>query len=113
MATRKTFHVFVYGTLKRREPNHHVIDPSLHTNADTTGVSEFIGSARTEKKFPLVIGTRFNIPFLLDSEGVGHQIRGEIYRVDEKVLKKLDVLEDYPSFYDREIQNITPLDDES
>lgn len=113
MAARKNFLVFVYGTLKRSEPNHHVIDPNLHTSPDTTGVSKFIGSARTERKYPLVIGTRFNIPFLLDREGVGHQIRGEIYEVDERVLKKLDALEDYPSFYDREVQNMVLLDDES
>lgn len=112
MASRKNFLVFVYGTLKRSEPNHHVIDPSLHTSPDTTGVSKFIGTARTEGRFPLVIGTRFNIPFLLDREGIGHQIKGEIYEVDEKVLEKLDALEDYPSFYDREVQNMTLLEGE-
>lgn len=94
MSGRSKFLVFVYGTLKRNEPNHHVIDPAKHSCEQTTGVSKFIGPARTENLFPLVIGTRFNIPFLLDRPGVGKSVLGEIYEVDEKVLKKLDALED-------------------
>lgn len=109
----KKFLVFVYGTLKKSEPNHHVIDPAKHSCQDTTGVAKFIGSGKTETKFPLVIGTRFNIPFLLDRPGVGHSIHGEVYEVDDKVLCKLDKLEDYPSFYDREVQTIQLLDGES
>lgn len=105
--------VFVYGTLKRQEPNHHVIDPEKHTCPESSGVSKFIGRARTENAFPLVIGTRYNIPFLLDREGVGHSIHGEVYEVDEKVLQKLDKLEDYPGFYDREVQKMRLLEDES
>lgn len=85
MSTTKKFLVFVYGTLKRNEPNYHVIDPAKHTCPESTGVSRFVGSARTVNKFPLVIGTRFNIPFLLDRQGLGHNIRGEVYEVDEKV----------------------------
>jgi gamma-glutamylaminecyclotransferase len=58
--------VFVYGTLKRGEPNHHWI-------ADTSkGFSRFIGIGKTVKKYPLIIATKFNIPFLLDSPGQGH-----------------------------------------
>lgn len=113
MSGRKTFFVFVYGTLKRNEPNYHVIDPAKHQCPETTGVSKFVGSARTETLFPLVIGTRFNIPFLLDKPGHGHSIKGEVYEVDDKVLVKLDALEDYPTFYDREVQTMRLLQDES
>lgn len=113
MSTRNKFLVFVYGTLKRNEPNYHVIDPDKHKCPETTGVSNFIGPARTEKKLPLVIGTRYNIPFLLDREGIGHSILGEVYEVDEKVLRKLDALEDYPQFYDREVQTMRLEGEES
>lgn len=109
MSARNKFLVFVYGTLKRKEPNHHVIDPEKHVCPETTGVSRFIGPGRTEQLFPLVIGTRFNIPFLLDRQGLGHCILGEVYEVDDKVLQKLDKLEDYPSFYDREVQTVRLL----
>lgn len=111
-SSSKKFLVFVYGTLKRKEPNHHVIDPAKHSCPATTGVSKFIGQAKTVEKFPLVIGTRFNIPFLLDRPGVGHAVNGEVYEVDQKVLEKLDKLEDYPTFYDREVQPMKLLDDE-
>lgn len=58
--------VFVYGTLKQGQPNHHVI----------TGCKEgkytLLGQGRTVSKWPLVIASPFNIPYLLDIEGEGH-----------------------------------------
>lgn len=95
------FKVFVYGTLKRGEPNHHWL-----TKAEN-GYARFIAAGQTDEKFPLVMGTRYNIPFLLDKPGVGHNIQGEIYEVDKSMFGNLDILEDYPNYYDREIQKIT------
>jgi gamma-glutamylaminecyclotransferase len=60
--------VFVYGTLKRGEPNEHVM-----TNKET-GYQKFVGTARLLDKYPLIVSTRFNIPFLLNSPGVGQVI---------------------------------------
>jgi gamma-glutamylaminecyclotransferase len=57
--------VFVYGTLKQEEANAHVM-----SNTET-GQSHFLGKARLMEKFPLIIGTRFNVPFLLDNPGIG------------------------------------------
>jgi hypothetical protein len=58
--------VFVYGTLKRGEPNHHWM-------TDTSkGFSRLLGVGRTVKKYPLVIATKYNIPFILDCPGRGH-----------------------------------------
>ncbi|XP_015609380.1 putative gamma-glutamylcyclotransferase CG2811 isoform X2 [Cephus cinctus] len=87
--------VFVYGTLKRGEPNHGLIQ-----NAEF-GYAKFLGIGRTIKKYPLVIATKYNIPFLLKKPGIGNQILGEIYDVDTKMLTKLDELEEHPSFYVR------------
>lgn len=92
--------VFVYGTLKRGEPNHHWL------TRNDNGYAHFVGEGTTVEKFPLVVGTRYNIPFLLDKRGTGHNIQGEIYEVDKKMFANLDVLEDYPAYYDREIQSI-------
>ncbi|CAD7014963.1 putative gamma-glutamylcyclotransferase CG2811 isoform X1 [Ceratitis capitata] len=99
--------VFVYGTLKRGEPNHYWL-----TNSEN-GFSRFLCEARTVQKFPLVIGTRYNIPFLLNKPGLGHNICGEVYEVDSKMFSNLDVLEDYPNYYDREIQQVKSKDNES
>jgi len=57
--------VFVYGTLKRGQPNHHLM------NMDELGRSRLIGGARTDVSFPLVITTRWNLPFLLYAPGHG------------------------------------------
>ncbi|XP_051164418.1 putative gamma-glutamylcyclotransferase CG2811 isoform X2 [Leptopilina boulardi] len=92
--------VFVYGTLKRGEPNHKIIENTNNGNA------KFIGSGKTIAKYPLIIATKFNIPFLLKKSGIGHQITGEIYDVDSEMLKKLDELEEHPNFYIRTEENI-------
>ena len=57
--------VFVYGTLKRGQPNYHLLtDPSK-------GASKWLGAAKLEKRYPLVVASQFNVPFLLDQEGEG------------------------------------------
>ncbi|XP_059620036.1 putative gamma-glutamylcyclotransferase CG2811 [Phlebotomus argentipes] len=105
MASSTLRRFFVYGTLKRGEPNHQLL------TRPENGVSKFVGRAETTVKLPLVIGTRYNIPFLLNQRGTGHFVRGEIYEVDDGMMEKLDELEGYPEFYDREIQEMKLLDD--
>lgn len=87
--------VFVYGTLKVNQPNHYWLSDA------SNGLSNFIAAGKTIERFPLVIGTRYSIPFLIDERGVGNFIEGEIYEVDENMLEKLDELEGYPNFYTR------------
>lgn len=57
--------VFVYGTLKRGQPNHHLIESVVN------GKALFIGEGKTVVKYPLIIASRCNIPFLLPVEGTG------------------------------------------
>jgi len=68
-----------------------------------TGKYEFLGKAQTCHRYPLVVASRYNIPFCLKEPGKGHRIIGEIYKVDENKLKALDELEAHPTFYCREI----------
>ncbi|GMT17954.1 hypothetical protein PFISCL1PPCAC_9251, partial [Pristionchus fissidentatus] len=89
--------VFVYGTLKQGEPNHSVM-------TSTEGWSRFRGAARSVTSFPLVVGTQFNIPFVLDKRGEGNEIHGELYEVDEKKLATLDALEAHPVLYERKLE---------
>ncbi|TWW64000.1 Gamma-glutamylaminecyclotransferase [Takifugu flavidus] len=87
--------IFVYGTLKRGQPNHYrMFDTS-------NGKAEFLATACTTQKYPLVIATQHNIPFLLNIPGNGHRIQGEIYEVDEQMLKFLDAFEGVPTMYQR------------
>ena len=60
----KTY-VFVYGTLQRNEPNHHFLTSS------TNGFSKYVGRGRLVDKYPLILATDMNVPFLLDKKGTG------------------------------------------
>uniref|UniRef100_A0A1B0D710 Gamma-glutamylcyclotransferase family protein n=1 Tax=Phlebotomus papatasi TaxID=29031 RepID=A0A1B0D710_PHLPP len=79
--------LFVYGTLKRGEPNHYWFKKS------SNGYAKFVCKAATTKKMPLVIATRYNIPFLLDKPGHGNYVAGEIYEVDDRMMEKIENLE--------------------
>lgn len=87
--------VFVYGTLKKGQPNNYRMFESAN------GKAEFLASARTTKKYPLIITTKYNVPFMLNIPGQGHQVHGEIYKVDEQMLNFLDDFEGVPTMYQR------------
>ncbi|GMR40969.1 hypothetical protein PMAYCL1PPCAC_11164, partial [Pristionchus mayeri] len=95
--------VFVYGTLKKGQPNYSVM-------SETEGTFRPRGSARSVSCFPLVVGTQFNIPFVLDKPGEGEQILGEIYEVDDRKLEILDALEAHPILYERRLEKFV-MDD--
>ena len=77
---------FVYGTLRRGEPNHHLLDGCA-----------FVGAGRTEPRFTLVSLGAF--PALV--AGGETAVRGEVYEVDVATLAALDRLEEHPDFYQR------------
>ena len=62
----KRHYVFSYGTLKRGEPNHHWLSKGENGN------QRFCGVANTKEKFPLVIASRYNIPYVLAASGQGN-----------------------------------------
>ena len=98
--------VFVYGTLKTGEPNHYL----LKQPEESSGKSILIGTGYTQKKFPLVIATKYNIPHLLDASGKGDFVTGEVYTVDQPMLDRLDVLEGIPKHYQRRFEAIVLKD---
>lgn len=87
--------MFVYGTLKSGQPNHAVLLDRAH------GCAAFLGRGRTLERFPLVIAGPHNIPYLLHLPGTGRRVRGEVYAVDEQMLRFLDDFEDCPDVYQR------------
>ena len=58
--------IFVYGTLKRGQPNHYLIE-----NA-SNGIVRYVGEGKTIEKWPLVVYTMFSIPYILNIPGTGH-----------------------------------------
>ncbi|GGX88304.1 gamma-glutamylcyclotransferase [Litchfieldella qijiaojingensis] len=75
--------LFVYGTLKRGFTNH---GPYMTT-------ATFLDTAKTCDTFPLVLHGADYTPVLIDAQGRGHRVKGELYRVDNPTLDKLDRLE--------------------
>ncbi|CAG2119169.1 unnamed protein product, partial [Medioppia subpectinata] len=94
--------VFVYGTLKTGQPNHYILkDPD-------NGVADYICTAETANKWPLVIASKYNVPYLLYKKHCGKKIYGELYSVDKNMRDKMDDFEGHPRFYRRlEVQVLT------
>ena len=80
--------IFVYGTLRNGEVNHHLL-----ANA------EFSGLHVTQPRYKMLhLGA---YPGVI--EGGSTSIVGEIYRIGKKQLKHIDRLEDYPRLYKRKL----------
>jgi gamma-glutamylcyclotransferase (GGCT)/AIG2-like uncharacterized protein YtfP len=78
--------LFVYGTLRRGEPNHREL-----------GRARFVAQARTAPVYELVdLGS---YPALL--EGGETAVHGELYEVDESWVGHVDAFEEAPALYDR------------
>lgn len=54
--------IFVYGTLKRGMANYYLM---------TAGNAVLLGEAKLTRNYPLVVGGRWNVPYLLPAEGQG------------------------------------------
>jgi len=55
--------IFIYGTLKRGQPNHDILQHF--------GICKYYARGCTELKYPLIIDTEANLPFMLDAPGKG------------------------------------------
>jgi len=75
--------LFVYGTLRE----------GYHWNSKFLSTCKKVCDAKTEEKYPLVVG-KSCVPYLLgDIPDTGHQIIGEVWEVDDVSLQNLDEYE--------------------
>lgn len=95
--------MFTYGTLKSGQTNHHIL-----TNTEN-GRATLLGPAKTLKKWPLVLVSAYEIPCLLPLEDVGHEVSGELYLIDDRMLSVLDSLETHPDVYVRVQEDVVSL----
>jgi gamma-glutamylaminecyclotransferase len=85
---KKNSLVFVYGTLRRGEVNHYLLE-----------TARFCGSHATRACFRMFsLGT---YPAVL--QGGLDSIQGEVYQVDARTMSRLDWLEGYPHAYNRKL----------
>ena len=91
--------IFVFGTLKEGFPN-------FGANAGTRVPGMFI----TQERYPLyLVGQRCS-PWLIDTPGQGEHVRGQVFEVQPKALKQMDLLErvSEPDGYKRVQIQVTP-----
>jgi gamma-glutamylaminecyclotransferase len=75
------YNVFAFGTLKRSFPLHE------------QGLSGALGIYRTRQRYPMLIAGPWFAPMMFNEPGVGLQVIGELYSVDDFALANLDRLE--------------------
>ena len=80
-------YVFVYGTLKRNEPNH---DKMLRPKR---GSNSFIGKGELMRKLPLVIASRHNV----SKKNKTVERESAIFFVPSKIREKLQIFLFAPS----------------
>jgi gamma-glutamylaminecyclotransferase len=82
--------VFVYGTLKRGQRNHSLLQDQ-----------EFLGEARTLPRYRLYDCGRY--PALVHDRVNGVAVFGEVWRVSDEVLRRMDAYECAPELYSRRV----------
>ena len=85
---RARVRLFVYGTLMRGEPNHHLLGARARA----------VSGAVTAPRYRLVDLGEY--PVLLG--GGAEAVRGELYDLDEATLRRLDRFEGHPSLFCRQ-----------
>lgn len=75
--------IFVYGTLKRGLSNSHYLQGQ-----------NFVGTARTEPRYRMVDAGGYPGLYEVATEDGGLRIHGEVWDIDERCRKELDLLED-------------------
>ena len=85
--------LFIYGTLKRGHPNNSLI-----------AGQEFVGEAQTAPHYRLYDSGPF--PCLVEDRQGGVAVRGEIWRVEESLLPRLDEWEEVPRLFVRRIIDV-------
>lgn len=101
--------VFVYGTLRVGESNHHLIagQSRVRDRVRTAAAFHLVGydifGERSEGPDPSVPGHLHHFRFPAMLEGGDTSVVGEVYEVDPATLAVLDRLEEHPDFYQRRI----------
>ncbi|WP_374435588.1 gamma-glutamylcyclotransferase family protein [Inhella sp.] len=85
--------IFVYGTLKQGFRNHHI-----------NHGERLPGVFHTVAALPLYVVGPNHLPWLVNAPGQGEPVAGELYRVDDAGLARMDELEqiERPDWYLRQ-----------
>lgn len=95
--------VFIYGTLKSGMKNHSVLK---------TFECEKICDAITVETYPMFqLSDPF--PYVANKPGIGYNIIGELYEINDKFINRLDSFEGVPHLYVRGKINVSKIGQKS
>lgn len=83
--------IFVYGTLKRGFGNNGLLRDA-----------EFVGEATTVESDAFIMQTNGRFPAVYRKDQCGDAVAGELYRVTPEQLRRVDELEGFPGWYNRQ-----------
>lgn len=89
-------YIFVYGTLKKDHGNHVLL-----------AGQEYVGEFYTKSDYTLILS---GLPYLVKRKGPG--CLGEVYKVDDDCLARLDRLEGHPNWYKRTLIPVYGYEDD-
>ncbi len=88
-------YLFVYGTLKKNFQYHFLLKEAIFK---CEGITQKKFLMYSNGAYPLIVPNQF--------DNMSGYIKGEIYEIDDKLLKKLDEFEDVPYEYLRIQENV-------
>lgn len=83
-------YIFVYGTARKGFRNHRYLNGA-----------RYIGRAHTKEKYTLYADS---LPYLVREPVCC--VNGELYEIDDAILKRIDLLEGEPDFYFRRLDTV-------
>lgn len=86
-------YIFVYGTLKLGGSNNHLLEGA-----------EFISKVVTYEDYDLMNYGGF--PCMSPESLEGNRVRGQLFRIQEQHLERMDRLEGHPDFYYRSVVEV-------
>lgn len=89
--SKDKIYLFVYGSLKRGKEYNYLLSSA-----------KFISEAVTLEKYSMYVDS---IPYVYKNRNI-YNICGELYEIDEKILSEIDLFEDHPNFYFRELVEV-------
>jgi gamma-glutamylaminecyclotransferase len=84
--------LFVYGTLRQGCTNHHLVFGSPYLGPATTA-EPYVMATQKSRSFPYIFkhADFYAVP-----------VQGEIYEINDEILRRLDILEGHPDHYRRQ-----------
>lgn len=93
--------LFVYGSLRQGLQNHHILHSARYI-CECKTIDTYIMIATKSKSFPYILHDKH-----MPEKYTPTHITGELYEISDETLQKLDILEDHPYTYTRQLINIS------